>query len=155
MGWEAEQDSDILRTLTVSPASSATTLPQYRPGRAQETCIPTDRLPFPELHCLFIVSHGLCLHFPYFLMLTSSHICKSDRPILIPPGCPLIKKYWEHHSLLCEIFLEAFTFFSSLLLPPALFLWFFSLGLLCLVSHFQFWIPHKPLGMNAELWFLA
>lgn len=103
-------------------------------------------LPFPEPTVCSLCVNGLCLCFLYSLMSTNCHITLNS---------PLIKTRWEHCDFLCEIFLEAFTLFSSSLLFPTLFLWFFSLEPPFLVLHFQFWIPHKPLDVNVELWFLA
>lgn len=125
----AEEESVILGTLTVSPVNSATALPSTVQERAQETYVPTDMLPFPEPCYLLAVCHWPLPSLPDF---------KAGWPTHVSPSNPLTKAHWGHCNLLCKTFMEAFTLLSSLFLPSALFLWFFSLGLLCLVSHFQF-----------------
>lgn len=135
IGWMTEQDFAIHETW-LSPVNSGTTPPHWM-------------LPFPEpTICLSCVS-GLCLCFPYYLISTSCHILVAH---------PLKKTRWKNWNPLCVIFLEAFTFCSSQpcpLLTSTFFLCFFSLEPLYLVFHFQSWIPHKPLDVNALLWFLA
>lgn len=132
--------------MTLSPVNNATISLQQYLRRGPDTLLAHWMLPFPEPAVCSLCVSGLCLCFPCSLMSSSPYFSLSS---------PLIRASWEHCDLLSEIFSEPFTLFSSPLLPPALFLWFLSLEPLCLVSHFQFWIPHKPLDMNFELWFLT
>lgn len=104
--------------MTISPVNSATTPPQQYPGWGPSNLCTNGTLPFPEPTVCSLCVNGSAFdvhHLPQ-----PTYCCSVSKSC--PPVIPSVKTIWEHCSCLCEIFLEAFTLFSSPLLSPTLFL---------------------------------
>ena len=104
--------------MTISPVNSATTPPQQYPGWGPSNLCTNGKLPFQSP----LFAHCVSMVLPLMYTISHNPLIVVQSPSHAPLVIPSVKTIWEHCSCLCEIFLEAFTLFSSPLLSPTLFL---------------------------------